>query len=340
MKTKNFRLATKLLLCALFVVSLNSCCKDDDDEITTVSDNVAGSFKLLNPASGEELVATFYNCIKIYVGDTIKVDFTPNDKYKNCKFNINCEQLKKVGENLFVVPEALKSAEAHKQFYVIVGEPGEPVKFTASYNEVKEDVKYILSAEVETRLFAYGIPENLLVKYTLDISQDLAQFVIPTITFPNENGNGMNSLVVKDTDWIKSNVEHVKIYSDVNGKHHHIIEGEGKQPESGWELLEEYDYLPPYYYTLDRNYTTKNTTLTVTVSYQQKENINITEDSYEFNHKLDWNNEQRGLVINLDLTDHTVKKEKVQEYLDNLVGKTDEVKLYIDRTGKIEQIYK
>ena len=311
MKIENLKKAAMLLLCAMFVVSISSCHKDDD--IPTTKDDKAGTFTLSNPNSGTELVATYYKCIVLYVGDTIKVDFKPNDKYKDCEFTINSEQLQKVGENLFVVPETLKSAEAHKPISAIVGEPGIPVKITASCNEVKEDVKYKLYAEDEVRLFAYGIPEKLLVKYTLDVSQDLAQFVIPTITFPNENGNGTKSLVVKDTDWIKNNVEHVKIYSDANGKHHHILEGE--QPEPGWELLEEYDYFPPYSYDLDRNYTAKSTTLTVTVSYQQKENINITEDSYEFNHRLGWDNEQRGFVMDIDLTDHTVKKELLFQFL-------------------------
>ena len=308
------------------------------DYIST--DEAAGTFTLSNPNSGKELVATFYNSIVLYVGDTIKVDFKPNDKYKDYEFTISSEQLVSIGNNQFVVPASLASAEAHTSNTSFVGDAGKPVKIIATCNETKDNVKYQLSATNECRIFAYSIPESLLVKYTLEVSAELLQFVIPTIVCANEDGSKTTSYTLKDGDWEKTEKEHIVVYSDDEGKDHYVSVTKGEKPEEGWVKTYEYDSWPPYTYVFERDYTAKNTTLVATVTYQAKDNVSVTQDSYEFYHKLDWYNKQRGVVMNVDLTDHTVRKDKVLEYIDNLVGKADEIKLFIDRTGKIEQIYK
>lgn len=214
------------------------------------------------------------------------------------------------------------------------------MKIIATFNETKDNVKYQLSATNECRIFAYSIPESLLVKYTLEVSAELLQFVTPTIVCANENGSNTTSYTLKDGDWAKTEQEHIVVYSDDEGKDHFVSETKGEKPEEGWTKTDEFDYWPPYSYGFERDYTAKNTTLVATVTYQAKDNVSVTQDSYEFYHKLDWYNKQRGVVMNVDLTDHTVRKDKVLEYIDNLVGKADEIKLFIDRTGNIEQIYK
>ena len=353
MKIKKFKEAAMMLLCAMLVMSVSSCHDDDsteseskpneDTEVKTepINDENAGSFTLLSPVSGKELVATYHNSIVLYVGDTIKVDFRPNDKYKDYEFNISCEQLVSIGNNQFVVPASLASEEAHSSnISGFVGDAGKPVKIVATCNKTIDNVEYQLSATNECRIFAYSIPESLLVKYTLEVSAELLQFVIPTIVCANEDGSKTTSYTLKDGDWEKTEKEHIVVYSDDEGKEHYVSVTKGEKPGEGWVKTYEYDSWPPYSYVFERDYTAKNTTLVATVTYQAKDNVSVTQDSYEFYHKLKWYNKQRGVVMDVDLTDHTVKKERVQEYIDDLVGKTDEVKLYIDKTGKIEQIYK
>ena len=331
------------MLCVMLVFSASRCEEtpiDNETLMATVKDDKAGTFSILDPSSDKELIATFYNSIVLYVGDIIKVDFKPNDEYKDYEFTISCEQLESIGNNMFVIPNSLASAEAHSSIISFVGGAGKPVEFIASYSETKDKVKYELSATNTCRVFAYSIPESIPIKYTLKVSSELLQFITPTITCANESGGNTTSYTLKDGDWEKTEKEHILLYADEEGKHHDVWVTKGEKPEDGWTLIGEDDYWSPYSYSFEKNYTAKNATLTATVSYQAKSDVSITQDSYEFYHKLDWYNKQRGTVMDVDLTDHTVKKEKVQEYIDNLVGTTEEVKLFIDKTGKIEQIYK
>lgn len=332
-------------LLSLMLVS----CKDRDEDpvppvvnnpVPPVEDSDAGIFKLLDTSTGSELQVGKNNCIYLYVGDTIKVLFEYKSEYKDFNFTFESEQLNKVGDDLFVVPSNLASAEAHSTVIITVGEPGKPVVISASCTTVKDNVEYKLSAKRDFRVFAYGIPESILVNYYLNVSPELLQFVTPAITCPNENGSSSTSYVLKDEDWEKTEKEHYVVYKNEENKYKYVNVSKGETPEEGWTMIEEFDYWAPYLYGFDRDYTAKNTILTATVSYQQNNNVDISQDSYEFYHKLNWNSKQSGIHMDIDLTDHTVKKEKVQEYIDKLANTHDVVKLSIDRTGRIEEIYK
>ena len=82
------------LLAFSMLTAFNSC--GDDDPITTVTSNVAGSFTIQDPSTGENLLKN--DGLSLFVDDSVKIVFHPNDEYKKegITFTTACSKLLKV----------------------------------------------------------------------------------------------------------------------------------------------------------------------------------------------------------------------------------------------------
>lgn len=143
----------KLIYLAMIMAFLqSSCCKDED----TIVDSKAGTFVVTNLATGEVFQSDeaqfgfngMYSSkgVKIAKGDTLKVVFTPKTNYRGVTFNRSCTNIKKVTDELYVVPDLsnkdLKRSEYVNYSYVDTTR----ISFDATYTGELNGDDYELSA--------------------------------------------------------------------------------------------------------------------------------------------------------------------------------------------------
>ncbi len=260
-----------------------------------VFDSEAGSFKITNLSTGEEINGHSYQC---FAGDTLEVLFTPKKEYEFVPFEIEGGYFKKISDNLFVVPD-LKTSVGNG---ISVGKT---VDFQTVYNNNKDS---ILMCKHEFSMITYV--EEADVTYTLNLTRDLLQFVTATLSYTDDNGREL-SFTLKNEDWTTE-----------------TFEDDGKSVEMT------YYKFPLHYTKLDRDFIVKasysiieNVALTKD-SYDFGHRLkwgpaNVAGASYT------------NISIDINVGgDSMVKAEDVAKYLEQLTNEPDVVKVHIGKRDR------
>lgn len=320
MKIENFKKTAMLLLSAMFVVSISSCHKDDEETISTKKDDNAGTFTLVNLTGKEEISG---NSVSLFKDDTLKFIFTPKEKYKTKEFEIECvvsniDFLKKNSDSTFIVGVQQK----------VLINPSLILSASCSY--IENNTSYVLSAKdtislpVPNSLTRKGYLERFgLTDFFYTISSNILQFVTPIVSYTN----GQGEVLIDNNSPLEEN-ETVTVYKDGNGKEYFFNKWSLEEPNSKWAKVEEYSYpcIGYYYqekYNLGREYNV------LTVKYEPKSEINPLEEEYIFVRNL-----YVGLSLdkNLIIIDR-VSKEKLTAYIEKLASNPDVINIFFDKNG-------
>ena len=297
-----------------------SSCSSEDEVTQTVDD--AGTFIVTNLSYDEGNDNLNVNALK---GDTLKVIFSPKKDYKDLKFVLDCQELKKLNDSLFVVTDSKAGRYQHS--------------LSAKYEAKTESTNISYSAN---NILTVNIPEAyVIIPYKVSISNDLLGFVDAELSYTDADGND-HTCVISDNQWVRSDSVRCQLWEDAKGGLH-FVEVEKDHAEEGWTLVEERMELPYIYYDFIVRYYNVGISTNVIVRYKQKESMSFDRDSYDFYHKL-----KRGKAdvhipnliyidnsFSFDLTiniggDNLLKKDKVKDYIDELVKTPDVIKLRID----------
>lgn len=320
------------------VVSLSSCRDDDPIEVTppqkesndnpdgkgddndspeekpgtdtnkSVTDKDAGTFKFVNITTNEQITASYHQC---FVGDTIKVEFSPKAEYAQVPFEITAEPFTKLNDSLFVVTD-LETDRISKN-----------VNFKAQY--AKNDST--LTATELKGFFTYV--EKAHVTYTLNVSDALLQFVDVIMEFTDERGH-VGTVTLGNDDWKR---EAVTFYEYENEKGARTWSTDTDLGEE-WKRVDE---RVAYYtfYNLEMDYEKLDMQYSVRAKYIVKQGVQPVEESYELEHNLQWGPATvagaETINVSIKITDYTVKRENVASYLENLAAKPDELTLFLDK---------
>ena len=95
MKLLNYHFPLYLFTFTMTLFSLSSCSSDDD-----MKNNVEGAFTITNISSGKVMNASSN---KMFDKDTLRIMFQPKEEHKDLQFTIDCEELKSIGDNLYIL---------------------------------------------------------------------------------------------------------------------------------------------------------------------------------------------------------------------------------------------
>lgn len=333
----NNNLIVKAITALLFVpMALVSCSKDNDSietpdkvPVEEVKDDEAGTFKVMNLSTGKGIALC--NSVNIvigktiamcYGGDTLKLKFEPKDIYKDCKFDVQCEQLTKLNDSLFVVPEGEKVDEVSNL----------QLNLTASSSQTINNVKMVLTAK-QTATVSYKPAFFFGVNCRFAVSPDLLLYVTPELTYADKSGNQVTK-VLADAD-METQTLKVAVYEDQDGNKHEIYEGI-MQPQDGWTKVDEYDEVLSKQYGFESALLKRGTCQLATVKYHRKENVELSEEHCDFDRVISWDApgySNMNLNISLDNTKNNLTK--AQNYLDEILSKSDVLILTIGMDGEI-----
>lgn len=340
MKIKDLRVVAMMLLCALFLISVSSCHKEED-----VKDEEAGTFTIMNLRTGISWLEAKQRgdaYLGAYVGDTLKVTFQPKIEYKEHKIVVECESLKKINDSLFVIGQELKSPEG------MVG----------SGHQITVKARHYSStyATITFPIYVTEKPEPQNAKYVATmsnyyVSSDLLQFVTAEVSQTDDNGQ-MQSIILPESG---TNVQnrffeiytqsdfYVSVFQNNNGGKRYFIADFKDTPHENEKIIDGFTckftecYSSGTYRNLDKAYN-------FSIRYMPKGSVAFNKDSYDFVRHIEvssdaFSEDDKSTARNLyELyeIDH-IAKENVQAYIDNLVNTTDIFNLYMDKYGNVKE---
>lgn len=306
-----------------------ACCHDDDEENTAVNNDdqrvktvdVNGTFTITNICTGESVKSA----MKLFDKDTLRIVFQPEGEFKDQPFTITCEDLKSIGESLFV----LKSQSLSPDSLLITA--------TCQSDKTKR-AESIIGISVS---HAYAV-----VPFWLQASQDLLLLSTAQVTYTDADGQE-HTFDITDDDWVRPDSITMYVFKDGND-YEQVTYDKAEGLEKGWTLVEEEKLGPNATYTFDVRYYHLGIDASVIVTYNRKEKGAASADSYYLYHSIDRKSADitvpNGLVndiytsTNIDLTDHDVPKAEIDDYFVKLQSNPDIFKLNISGTGKIMQL--
>ena len=105
-------------------------------------------------------------------GDTLKISFSPKQEYTNLKFKLQCEELEQINDSLYKIK--LTSSGNHS--YDVGAE--------CTVSDGTSETTYSATSKLEVR-----IPDTwVIIPYSLSMSGDLSELVIPEITYTDTHG--------------------------------------------------------------------------------------------------------------------------------------------------------
>ena len=346
MKTRLTKVLTFLLYIGVLTITLTAC---HEDEVVTsgpnpvvtpdptpepekVNDEDAGVFTLVNVTRGEAISDANTT---VYQGDTIKITFTPKTEYKNLEFEFTPSSLKEQedGSLLYIVPLQNKS-DANDAGIVPL-----ELSVVASYNKGDDTHEYNLKANHTANL---AVGTYVRIVYDFSITPDMKDFVTPEFSYTDDEGN-THTVAVSEDDY-----EATMIYVMRNAEGEEIEEMDFLAEKLGedWTKVSEYVYdyscdIPIYYHRL-------NTDCHVTLNFKRKAAVELAKEKYSLRHYLSWGRVEVSIPwlidhstyinMNFYIGDDSVKKEKVDDFIDKLVSTPTTLSLHIDENGKISEI--
>lgn len=323
------KLMTIVMVLFQITMVFTSCCDDDSQseskpDVPTsgnikyeVKDTSAGTFLVKNISSHE----SFTSVADVVPEDTLLIQFTPKQDYRNYSFAIFCNDLEQLNDSIYVVPRL--GAGTHN------------IELSAA----DTIGNLIYSATKELRI---TIPESyIIIPMIVSVSADLQPLVNVELSYTDKNGDECKYLIGEE-EWIKPDSASFYKYKSEDGHIHYS----GRVPE-GCEILEEERYAPNRYFILNTRFLnlTYDVTTTFTARYVPKANIELDRDSYEFTHGIDRQSARvsipKVIVIdsyssfNIDLTNHTVQKDNVMSYLEELSKNPDTQQFNLSTKGNI-----
>lgn len=336
----NSSLIGKAIIALLLVpMALVSCCKDDDpvqtpdpDPVEEIKDDEAGTFKVTNLSTGNDIAIS--NSVHIVIGktiamcygdDTLKLKFEPKDIYRDCKFDVQCEELTKLNDSLFVVPEGKKVDKVSNL----------QLDMTATCSQVVNNVKMALSAKQATTV-SYKPAFYFGVNCRFAVSPDLLLYVTPELTYVDKDGNQVTK-VLTDAE-MEAQTSKIAVYEDQEGNKHEIYEGI-MQPQEGWTKVDEYDMVLSKHYYFESALLKRGTYQLATVKYYRKENVELSADHCDFNRSINWG-APGYMNVSISITQENTKNDlsKAQKYLDEILSKPDVLTLAISKEGDISNV--
>lgn len=335
----------RVVMAVMAVVMLGSCDGGDPIIVTPdggysthprvqLNDDEAGTFTVMNMTSGEQLelrlkdevVTASTPIADCYAGDTLKVTFTKKDVYRGFKFDVDCRQLKKISDSLFVVPNY--EEEMTEKMSML------SMNIEATYTRSTPDSVYQLKATNDCYI-TYRSYFYFELKYIMTMSSDLLRYVRPEVTFTDLEGKEQK-VVLTEKDFANQS-SHILVYEDAQGETHEIKNDE-RQPEDGWTFLRDYYIeLSPQFEAVT-GFTKRGTTMTATVRYLPTEAA-LTEEHCNFERTLRW----QATGYSVDGIEDRIgnvgdsKLEKAREYLQRLYATTDVIRLAINKKGEISE---
>lgn len=322
MKTNLIKLMSAAMAVLAVTMVFTSCCNDSDSEpikfTTSLSD---GSFEVTNLSAHEPVGSS---AVVIY-HDTLLIKFNSKQDYENPSFTISCRELEKVNDSIFVVP-SLKTGEN---------------KITL---EAADTVNNYIIYKAE-QIITFKIPESyMIIPLSVRVSADLKPFIDVELSYTDKEGKEKKYLI-KEEEWIKPDSALFYKYETEDG-----LIGYASQVPEGAKILEEEKLASDPRFTLDTRFVDLKNDVTTTFSarYIPKQNVELEREEYRFTHYIDRKSAQISIPgkividaytsINIDLTDHTVRKEDVASYLEELSAKPDIKKFKLLTSGSIESV--
>lgn len=294
-----------------------ACCDDIEiampDTYINIPIVVNGTFTIRNICTGEEMNSSIKN---MFDKDTLCIVFQPEEKYKDKLFTITCEDLKSIGDSLFVLKDKSLSPDS--------------LLITAtcqSDTTIRVEDKFDISVS-----HAYAV-----VPFCLEASQDLLLLSTAEVTYTDADGQE-HTFDVSDDKWVRSEGTFLYEFVDDNGQKH-VTFDKTEGLDKGWTLILEKQYGPDATYTFDVRYYHLGIDASVSVTYKPKENITLSADTYYLYHYLDRKKADitisNGLVndiyapIGRNATSDYVPQSELNDYFSKLQSTPDVFKLNI-----------
>ena len=307
--------------------------KLDDNSITVNTlttgheEEISGSFEIFNVSTGKEVklfdgvvVSVGKPVASCYGGDTLRIIFTPNDKYTNLRFDVTCEEMTKLTDELFVLPKGNEDKTEIVE--------SKSIELKANYH----DATISLTSQKKGKI-TYRPSFSFNVSYELNMSDDLLKFATPEITYTDETGK-TKTVKLSDSDFTRESTTYF-LYEDKNGDIHYL--SSDKEPEEGWVKTEE-RVATNTYYSFNSRFTRRSSALEVSVHYLPKEGEELTADNCSFNRSLDWDaTGYTNIAVSISIGGSGDKIKIAQEYLEKLFSTTDTMTLFIDKEGNISK---
>lgn len=283
-------------------------------------DASAGSFEVKNLSAHEsaEQVAD------VVPTDTFVIKFSPKQDYENFEFAISCSELKKINDSIFVVPNL------------------ETGNNDITLEAVATAGNYIYKA---THTMTLKVPESyIIIPMNVVLSADLEPLVDVEMSYTDIHGNERRYLI-KDEDWVRPDSASFYEYIDEEGRTVYS----GRVPD-GCTIVREEKYAPNHSFSLDARFLniTSDVTTTFTARYSPKQSVELNREDYYFTHGIDRKSARvniPGKIVidsyssfNIDMTDHTVMRENVAAYLEELSNKPDVKKFKLSTSGDISTV--
>ena len=325
---KHLNLLTAILVAAI----VTSCSKDDDRPLPKedtqeevggkennvkiqITDSNAGSFLVTNLTTNEVLDG--HNSYVLYY-DSLRFEFLPNKKYSKFHFVEQYERIR------------YSKVEQIKPVYVCQSDDGTKLIMNASCRFESGDTIYNLSASRELTI---QYPEHYSeITYIFGITKDLLTFVTPVVDYSDYEGHN-NTIQLTDE---MIHIEDDSVYEGIN------YGGFGK-------------------WTKDVRYLKWGIDCGMRVRFVAKPNVELSKDAYEFDQWLSvpsasshGTNSSGTIVvknyswITINITinigkeaktdDGLIRKEYVQEYIEQLIRSPLQQRFHIDEDGEIVRL--
>ena len=320
---KLYVLQLMLLLSIGFVVT---SCKDDDDKIktapkpnqTTVSNS--GEMRVINATTNETYLTNgelTINGKKVLnyakKGDKIRMEYVPSEEYKSLHFDVF----------VTIGNEAEIKATDYKYEFTIP--ENAPEVYTISWRAKHTDDDLIIEGNgqfdlhISDKSAANEISADMT--YRLTLSKDMLSFVTPEISYVDDDGKTQSRTITDDMF---------------------------KENSTSFTFGEETFTLTRFSYDFNIHYT-KKTAKEVSVKYHKKANVEISKESYDFDHLLyivsGTATSANGNSVNIGISSFigkvltgsrdTVNKEDVGNYIDILTSTPDVATVSINEDGTI-----
>lgn len=324
-----------MAVCPLCLCIFASCSDDDDNcqapvnneepteskKDTTIT--VGGTFVISNKCTGDRMNASAMN---MFDKDTLCIEFEPEEKYKDSPFTITCEDLKPIGDGLFVLIDKTASPES--------------LLVTATYQS--DNIQYKAENSMSINVsHAYAV-----VPFWLQASQDLLLLSTAQVTYTDADGQ-KHTFEIDDEQWERPDSITLYLFRDNNG-FEQLIDDKAEGEDKGWTLIEEERLGPNATYTFDVRYYHLGIDASVSVVYKRKENVAATADTYYLYHSLDRKKADItvpvGVVVdiynstNIDLTNHDVPRVELDDYFIKLKNSPDVFNMNISNSGIITKL--
>lgn len=326
MKTKAFNSISVVMVLFIATVCLSSCCTDDDPEpqsnvpALTLKDSAAGTFEITNLSSRE----TIDQVADVIKDDTLLIRFIPKIDYRSYIFSISCNDLDKVNDSIFIVP-----------------------RMTAGTHNVQLMATDTIDTNIfqAERLVTLNVPNSyFVIPLDVQLSSDLQSLVNVEISYTDKEGIERKHLI-KEDEWLRPDSFFVYKYQldgNVAIWSTNIIDG--------YEPVEVKKCASNPSFTLDTRFLNLQNEIitTFTARYIPKTDLQLERNSYEFAHRIDRKSARISIPgqvnidvyypINIDLSNHTVTKDNVSTYLEQLSNHPDVKRFKILTNGQIEKV--